>query len=179
MNEGQIDSARAITKLSRMFGALRRYHRPPTPSFERSLEQMIRDFEPVAEPRWSSEDRLLDAMRLFDDTLRSFEQPSSEPRSTKLKSVFSLCESAAPIASLTGKLDPVERVFGQGEGLAGHGGTQPSGWRLRHALNRFWHVRRAEPPGATFLFLSGRRTYARPSRRTVRRRCNVGDATSR
>ncbi len=65
----------ASTNLSRIFGTLRRYPRTPTPACERPPEQMIRDFEPAADE--PSQDRLLDSLRFFDDTLRSFEQDRS------------------------------------------------------------------------------------------------------
>jgi hypothetical protein len=80
--EGQRGICMASTKLSRLFGRLRRYPRTatPRPTCERSPEQMIRDFEPAVadEP---SQDRLLDSLRSFDETLRTLEQgwkPSSE-----------------------------------------------------------------------------------------------------
>ncbi len=69
----------ASTKLSRIFGVLRRYNR--TPDCERSPEQIIEDFKEAADE--ASQDPLLASLRFFDESLQALEEdlkPSSTQR---------------------------------------------------------------------------------------------------
>jgi hypothetical protein len=68
-----------MAKLSRVLGVLQRYRH--SPDGERSPEQMIRDLKATADE--PSQDRLLDSLSLFDDSLRSLEQGRKPPSQSK------------------------------------------------------------------------------------------------